>query len=292
MVGTVVARPGRLVRLEACDTVLGTNHPVLLEDGEGPAAAVRLRAFAIDPFAVTNAWFAEFVAASGYVTDAERFGSSFVHAGLLSADVGPTQAVAAAPWWRKVDGADWGHPEGPASGIADRADHPAVHVSFHDAQAFAAWAGGRLPTEAEWEHAARGGLPPGEARFPWGGREPDDGAFTPCNIWQGRFPDHNTAADGFSGTAPVDAFRPNGYGLFNMAGNVWEWSASPFRVRSLAKRARLRNQQAAQSGERVAKGGSYMCHRSYCYRYRIAARSGLVADSSAANTGFRVVFAS
>ena len=276
------------MRLEAGVATVGTDLPVLPEDGEGPVRKARLRAFAIDPFAVTNRWFAEFVAVTGYRTEAEQFGTSFVFAPFLPPDFGSTQAVEQAPWWRMVPGADWAHPEGPGSTVQDRLDHPTVHISFRDAEAFAAWAGGRLPSEAEWEHAARGGTP--DARFPWGAAEPDDTSYHPCNIWQGRFPTENTAADGYRGTAPVDAFPANGYGLFNMAGNVWEWCADPFRVRSLARRARTRNEQAAKSNDRVAKGGSYMCHRSYCYRYRIAARSGLSATSSAGNTGFRLVF--
>lgn len=280
--------PDRFVRLEACETRVGTDSPVLLEDGEGPVRKARLRAFAIDPFAVTNGWFAEFVAATGYRTEAEQFGNSFVFAPFLPPELGPTQAVEQAPWWRMVPGADWAHPEGPGSAVEDRGDHPVVHISFRDAQAFAAWAGGRLPSEAEWEHAARGGSP--DARFPWGTAEPDDASYHPCNIWQGRFPTENTGADGYRGTAPVDAFPANGYGLFNMAGNVWEWCADPFRIRSLSRSARGRNEQAAKSNDRVAKGGSYMCHRSYCYRYRIAARNGLSATSSAGHTGFRVVF--
>ncbi len=288
MPGASGPMPDRFVRLEACVTSIGTDSPVLLEDGEGPVRTARLRAFAIDPFAVTNRWFAAFVAATGYVTEAEQFNSSFVFYQFVPAELAATRRVAQAPWWRFVVGADWAHPEGPGSTIGDRLDHPVVHISFRDAQLFAAWAGGRLPTEAEWEHAARGGI--ADARFPWGMTEPDDRSFFPCNIWQGRFPEENTAADGHRGTAPVGAFSANGYGLFNMAGNVWEWCADPFRVRSMSRQARARNEQSSKSGERVAKGGSYMCHQSYCYRYRIAARSGLSGTSSAGHTGFRVVF--
>lgn len=280
--------PARFVHLASCTSHVGTAAPELPDDGEGPVLRTRLRAYAIDPHAVTNSWFTAFVVATGYTTEAERFGTSFVFGLFLPPGFGPTAAVAAAPWWRCVPGADWAHPEGPGSSVADRGDHPAVHISFADARAFAAWAGGRLPTEAEWEHAARGGL--ANPRFPWGDREPDDESFVPCNIWQGPFPTTNTARDGFHGTAPVDAFAPNGYGLHNMAGNVWEWCSTPFRVRSIGRRARQRNAQGAQSNDRVSKGGSYMCHRSYCYRYRIAARSGTSATTSAGNTGFRIVF--
>ena len=163
---------------------------------------------------------------------------------------------------------------------------PQTHVSWHDATAYAAWAGGRLPTEVEWEHAARGAL--GDVRFPWGDDEPDDETFLPCNIWQGRFPQHNTASDGYAGTAPAASFAPNGYGLYNMAGNVWEWTADDFRIRSLKKQVKERLK--SMQGFKLAKGGSFLCHRSYCYRYRIAARSGISPDSTAAHQGFRVAW--
>src|SRR5262245_35376266 len=179
------------------------------------------------------------------------------------------------------------HPRG-CRNLAGRRDHPVVHVSWNDAVAFAAWAGGRLPTEAEWEYAAAGGRP--GARFPWGDAKPDDVAFQPCNIWQGQFPSYNSGRDGYLGTAPVDAFAANGYGLFNMSGNTWEWCADRFRVRSLSRAAQARNRQAREGEERLLKGGSYLCHRSYCYRDRIAARTGAGADSSTAHVGFRLVF--
>jgi len=266
--------------------LIGTDRPELAMDGEGPARRVMLKPFRLDAHQVTNRRFAAFVAAAGYVTEAERYGWSYVfHLFLDPAFPGP--APEGTPWWRKVDGAHWAAPEGPASSVADRQDHPAIHIAWNDAAAFAAWAGGRLPTEAEWEHAAKGGN--AVARFPWGDVEPDDTtAF--CNIWQGDFPRRNTQADGFIGTAPVDAFRPNGYGLFNMSGNAWEWCADLFRVRSLSQAAKRRNAAAAAERERVMKGGSYLCHVSYCYRYRIAARSGRSPDTSAGHTGFRVAY--
>ena len=264
---------------------VGTDTPVLREDGEGPARRVALRPFRMDAHAVTNRRFAAFVTATGYRTDAERFGWSYVFH-LFLPDGFEAEAPEGAPWWRRVDGACWARPEGPGSTVEGRAEHPVVHVSWNDAAAFAVWAGGRLPTEAEWEHAAKGG--DDRARFPWGEAEPDE-TKTPCNIWQGRFPVHNTGADGFLGTAPVDAFAPNGFGLFNMCGNVWEWCADPFRVRSLSAAAKHRNGAATAERERVMKGGSYLCHRSYCYRYRIAARAGRSPDTSAGHTGFRLV---
>ena len=170
---------------------------------------------------MTNAEFARFVAATGHRTDAERFGWSFVFAGLLPDDFPPTRGVAAAPWWREVHGADWAHP-GARTPNRRRADHPVVHVSRADAEAYAAWCGARLPTEAEWEYAARGGLV-GPA-FPWGD-ELEPGGEHRMNVWQGTFPTEDTGADGWRGTCPVDAFPANGFGLHNMTGNVWEWSA-------------------------------------------------------------------
>lgn len=280
-------RPPRdAVRLPGGAAIVGTDRPGIPVDGEGPARKVSLRPFAIDRHAVSGARFAAFVAATGYVTEAERFGWSFVFH-LLLRDADRYQAPAATPWWRKVDGACWSAPEGPGSDLGEREDHPAVHISLADARAFATWAGGRLPGEAEWEYAAQGGLR--GARFPWGEEEPDDERVF-CNTWQGAFPSVNTAADGYVGTAPVESFAPNGYGLYNMIGNVWEWTADPFRIRSLSKAARLRNEQAMRDDEYVMKGGSYLCHVSYCYRYRIAARSGRPADTSAGNTGFRVAY--
>lgn len=266
---------------------VGTHDPAIPADGEGLVRQVRVAPFAVDAWLVTNARFAAFVAATGYVSEGERLGWGVVFRPLLPDTAAVPPSPGATPWWGVVPGACWHSPEGPGSDVLDRLDHPVVHLSWADARAFAAWAGGRLPTEAEWEHAARGGL--GDAaRFPWGDAEPDDDAFLPCNIWQGRFPDENTAADGWRGTSPVAAFAPNGAGLHDMAGNVWEWTADPFLIRSPAASAAARNALARRERQKVMKGGSFLCHRSYCYRYRIAARSGTAADSGASNTGFRL----
>ncbi|WP_305972124.1 MULTISPECIES: formylglycine-generating enzyme family protein [unclassified Mameliella] len=274
-------------RIPGGKALVGTDHPHLIEDAEGPLRTKTVAPFEIGITTVTNAQFAEFVDATGYVTEAERFGWSFVFWSEVSAEVGPTQGVANVEWWRRVDGANWRDINGP--GTAENAwfpDHPVVQVSWNDARAYAKWIGGRLPTEAEWEHAARGGL--GDVPYPWGHEEPDDTAHFPCNIWQGRFPDRNLGLDGHLTTAPAMSFEPNGYGLYNLVGNVWEWTAEPFRIRSLKRGAKAR--QAAMKGYKLAKGGSFLCHKSYCYRYRIAARTGNSPESTTTHTGFRVVW--
>jgi len=254
-------------------------------DGEGPVRQVTLSSFWVDPVAVSNARFAAFVQATGHVTEAEGYGWSFVFGGLLPDDFPPTRSAAQAPWWRQVFGADWRHPEGPRSSVEDRMEHPVVHVAFIDALAYCAWAGVRLPTEAEWEYAARGGLR--QARFPWG-EELTPGGRHRCNIWQGQFPGHNTLDDGYLGTAPVDAYDPNGFGLHNVAGNVWEWCADWFHT-GFHRNGPRRDPTGPPSGAaKVIRGGSYLCHRSYCTRYRVGARSSNTPDSSTGNMGFRV----
>ena len=267
---------------------IGTTDPIIAGDGEAPPRTTTIRSFAIEPVAVTNARFATFAKATGYVTDSERFGWSFVFSGLLAEDFPPTAAAAAVPWWRRVEGACWSAPLGPGSTVNDKPDHPVTHISWNDAASFARWAGGRLPSEAEWETAARGGLE--DATYPWGNAEPDDETFMPCNIWQGSFPTHNSAADGHLATAPVQSFEPNGLGLYNMSGNVWEWCAERFRVKGMSRAAKRRDAEARAESERVIKGGSFLCHKSYCHRYRIAARTGRSPDSAAVHTGFRLAY--
>ena len=266
--------------------MIGTNKPELAIDGEAPLRKSRVKAFEIEPTVVTNARFAKFVDQTGFVTEAEKFGNSFVFIGLLPQDAAPSQAVGEAPWWRMVEGANWRAPTGPGSEGTWLPDHPVVHVTWNDARQFAKWAGGRLPTEAEWEHAARGGL--GDVRFPWGDREPNDHDFFPCNIWQGKFPDINLQRDGYMATAPAQSFEPNGYGLYNMVGNVWEYTSQAFKVSSLKKN--VIRAHAGKTGFKLAKGGSFLCHASYCYRYRIAARTGSSPDSSTSHQGIRLVF--
>lgn len=266
--------------------LVGTDKPYFRDDGEGPLRRKRMSCFTMDRTSVTNARFAAFVADTGFVTDAERLGDSLVFQGLLPKGTPPSRAVAEAPWWRMIPGACWRAPLGPGSEDACYPDHPVTHVSWQDAMAFAEWGGGRLPNEAEWEHAARGGL--GDVPFPWGTEEPDDHGFQPCNIWQGRFPHQDLALDGYAGTAPARSFQPNGYGLFNMIGNVWELTSELFKVRSLKKSVQAMH--AHKKGYRLSKGGSFLCHRSYCYRYRIAARNSTSADTSTSHLGFRLVY--
>ena len=274
-----------IVWLNGGRTHVGTDRPEIRFDGESPRRRATLRAFGISRFAVTVAEFARFIDESGWKTSADQFGWSYVFRGLLEDGTGPCPPDL--PWWNAVDRANWRFPAGP-SGDKAPGDHPVTHVSHADATAYANWAGGRLPTEAEWEHAARGGR--NEARYPWGDTEPDDDRNIFCNIWQGEFPDENTVRDGFYGTAPVGAFEPNPYGLFNISGNVWEWCADRFRVRSAGKAARVRTNRAIAEREHVLKGGSFLCHKSYCWRYRIAARSGRSSDTTACNAGFRLAF--
>ena len=279
---------GDVVELAGGSFLMGGDDPDANPlDGEGPVREVVLSPYAIGATQVTTAQLAAFVEATGYVTEAEEIGWSYVFAGFLPAALrAVSPRVEQAPWWCAVEGASWRAPEGPGSDLTDRADHPAVHVSWRDAEAYAAWVGGRLPTEAEWEHAARGGLV--QARYPWGD-ELTPGGVHMCNIWQGRFPTRNTAEDGYRGTCPVRAFPPNGYGLYGVAGNVWEMVADRWGTEHTT--AVQHDPRGPAHGEaRVMRGGSYLCHDAYCNRYRVAARTSNTPDSSSGNQGFRVAF--
>uniref|UniRef100_A0AAX7U7R8 Sulfatase modifying factor 1 n=1 Tax=Astatotilapia calliptera TaxID=8154 RepID=A0AAX7U7R8_ASTCA len=277
----------QMVQISGGEFLMGTDNPGIPPDGEGPQRVVYVDSFNIDIHEVTNQQFQSFVLATGYVTEAEKFGDSFVFEGLLSEPVKSqvTQAVAAAPWWLPVKGASWRHPEGPDSNITDRLHHPVLHVSWIDAVAYCSWANKRLPTEAEWEYACRGGLK--DRLYPWGNKLNPKGQHF-ANLWQGDFPTHNSGEDGYIKTSPVMSFPPNAFGLYDMVGNAWEWTADWWTVHHTTDPQR--NPMGPPSGkDKVKKGGSYMCHRSYCYRYRCAARSQNTPDSSASNLGFRCV---
>ncbi len=275
-----------LVDIAAGRFIMGTDEPFRHPgDGEGPKREIALSAYRIGRHSVTNAEFAAFVDATAHTTQAEDFGWSFVFHLFLPDDFPDTRGVAATPWWRQVFGADWAHPQGPQSTIEGLRDHPVVHVSWNDAQAYCRWAGVRLPTEAEWEMAARGGLV--QKRFVWGDEFQLDGQIM-ANIFEGRFPVENTAEDGYVGTSPVGTFPPNGYGLRDMAGNVWEWCRDWFHTTFHVDGPRADPSGPPSGQAKVMRGGSYLCHDSYCHRYRVSARSSNTADSSTGNLGFRV----
>lgn len=280
-----------MVRIDGGEFQMGGDDPdAIPDDGEGPVRTVRLSSYLISATPVTNRQFATFVKATGYETDAERFGWSFVFSSFVNHSRRRhvlDATVPQAPWWLAVAGATWRSPEGPGSSVTARQQHPVVHVSRRDARAYAVWAGKRLPTEAEWECAARGGLD--RARYPWGDELTPRGRWR-CNIWQGHFPTSNTAEDGHLGTAPVKSFAPNGFGLYDMAGNVWEWCADWWSTtwhRDQRPDSRIDPLGPTTGESYVIRGGSYLCHESYCNRYRVAARSHNTPDSSTGNTGFR-----
>jgi len=307
-------KPAGMVWVPAGEYQMGTNDERSFPN-ERPAHAVRLRGFWMDEHEVTNADFSRFVAATGYKTTAERPldweqlktqlppgtpkppETSLVPGSMVFTP--PAQPVPLddyTAWWRWTPGASWRHPEGPSSSLKGREKHPVVHVSWDDAVAYARWAGKRLPTEAEWEWAARGGLV--NKRFVWGDTAPTDHQ---ANIWEGRFPNQNTQADGYAGTAPVESFAANGYGLYDMAGNVWEWCADWYRADEhfkLASQGQCENPSGPKASldpdeptvpKRVTKGGSFLCHISYCESYRPSARRGTAFDSGMSHVGFRCV---
>jgi len=252
--------------------LMGNDGPdAVLGDDEGPARPVELGAFRIAATTVTNAEFTDFVRATQYITDAERLGSSFVFYLQLptSLRARARQVVSQLPWWLPVADASWQRPQGPGSDARLWPGHPVVHVSWNDAQAYCAWAGIGLPSEAQWEYAARGGLQ--GKRFAWGDDLCDAHGIARCNVFRGQFP--NAPLPGWEvGPVAADTGIANGLGLRNVCGNVWEWCGD-----TLA------------GGNRPLRGGSFLCHDSYCNRYRVAARNANTATSSASNIGFRVV---
>ena len=266
---------------------------------EAPEHTATVAPFAIERHPVTNAQFAAFVDATGYVTVAERPLDPALYPGVAPADLLPGALVfrpTAAPvnltdwrqWWDWAPGANWRAPFGAGSDIAGKQDHPVVQVAYPDAAAYAAWAGRRLPTEAEWEYAARAGS---DSTYPWGD-EPTVGGEPMANTWQGRFPYRNDGARGWMGTSPVGAFPPNGFGLLDMIGNVWEWTTTRF---SAGHRAVPGNACCPPGSDpdptvsQTLKGGSHLCAPEYCHRYRPAARSPQSQDSSTTHIGFRCV---
>ena len=288
-----------LVRIPAGTFLMGSDE---FYPEEGPVHERFVDSFEIDAHPVTNAQFAAFVEATGYLTVAEeplaagqfpslpkeeRVPGSMV----FTPTVGPVDLRDWRRWWAWVPGACWREPSGPGSGIDDRTDHPVVQVAYRDAISYAAWAGKRLPSEAEWEYAARGGLR--SARFSWGDDPRPDGRLL-ANHWQGRFPYLNTGANGWVGTSPVGSFPPNGYGLYDVTGNVWEWTSDLYTPRHFGARIApqprgrvLPVSQPTVERRRVLKGGSHLCAPEYCLRYRPAARSAQTEDTAMTHIGFR-----
>ena len=279
---------------------------------EAPTHKVAVDGFWIDRHCVTNAQFRRFVEATGYVTLAEKPADPADYPGADPAMLAPSSVVFVAPrgpvdlrnhylWWHYVQGADWRHPYGPASSIDGKDDHPVVHVAFEDALAYAHWAGKELPSEAEWEFAARGGLD--GAEFAWGEEFTPEGRYM-ANTWQGEFPWQNLEEDGFTGTAPVGSFPPNGYDLYDMAGNVWEWTTDWYQEHGKITHAccTLHNPRGGEQDashdprnpqvripRRVMKGGSHLCAPNYCRRYRPAARMAQPIDTATGHLGFRCI---
>ena len=309
--------PGEMILIKGGSFLMGsTDEDKLARNVEKPPHEVTVSDFMIDKTEVTNAQFAAFVEETGYVTKAERDidwqelkvqlppGAQKPPEEMLKAgSMVFTPPASAVPlnnirgWWSWVTGANWRHPEGPGSDINDRADHPVVHVAWDDAVAYAKWASKRLPTEAEWEYAARGGLK--ENVFTWG-NDPFSDEKPQANIWQGEFPHQNSEADGYTRTAPVKTYAGNGFGLFDMSGNVWEWCSDWWRVDLYRHRAgkgapvidpdgppNFFDPRHAHESQRVTRGGSFLCHDCYCAAYRPAGRRGTAFDTGMSHIGFR-----
>jgi formylglycine-generating enzyme len=300
--------PAAMAWIAGGNFLMGSNHHY---PEEAPAHPVSVDGFWIDSHPVTNQQFSRFVSATGYVTLAEKTPRAEDYPGAIPEMLKPGSVVFQKPprpisisqhlvWWRYVLGADWRHPLGPASDLSGKAQHPVVHISYEDAEAYANWAGKAMPTEAEWEFAARSGL--NDAEFAWGDVLMPEGQIM-ANTWQGRFPWENLTCRGFEGTSPVGFFPPNAFGLFDMIGNVWEWTTDWYAPRHVVApmaasgccagmhdaRARSIEPGGLRIPRRVIKGGSFLCAPSYCRRYRPAARMAQPIDSAACHLGFRCV---
>ncbi|MBT9382302.1 formylglycine-generating enzyme family protein [Pseudooceanicola sp. CBS1P-1] len=281
------ALKAELVKIPGGIFEMGTRKSTFPEDLDSPRRKVKVSPFRIGATTVTNAQYARFVAETGYRTVAEQEGWSYVFH-ILLAD--PAQYPVSPPglrWWRQVHGAFWAAPEGPGSSWQDgRADHPVAQMCWYDALAYVTWAGLRLPREAEWERAARGGK--ARLKFPWGNALVPETGFA-MNTWQGNFPDENSAEDGFVGTAPARSYAPNGYGLYNCTGNVWEWVADYYGPRTPPGALPEVDPAGPAEGQaRIQRGGSFLCHVSYCDRYHVHSRTRNDPDSATSNAGFRV----
>jgi formylglycine-generating enzyme required for sulfatase activity len=284
-----------MVWVQAGDFLMGSDQ---FYREERPVHRRNVDGFWIDRHLVTNRAFARFVDATGYRTMAEQQPDPRLYPDAAPSLLAPGSSVFRKPqgpvslgdyraWWDYVPAANWRHPEGPGSDISDRMDHPVVHVGYDDARAYAAWAGKSLPTEAEWEFAARGGLD--GAAYAWGD-EPMPGGRIMANTWQGRFPWENLAEDGYEGTSPAGAFPANGYGLFDMIGNVWEWTDSPVTPHAAATHGCCSpGDNDPRTTRRIVKGGSHLCAPNYCLRFRPAARQAEPIDTSTSHIGFRCI---
>ncbi len=310
-------KPPGMVLIPGGEFVMGTEGETVHKN-EQPAHRVKIKALFMDEHEVTNAQFREFVDATKYVTTAEKPpdweelkqqlppGTPKPPAEMLVAGSmvflptkSPVPTDNAALWWKWTPGAYWNHPEGPGSNLEGRENHPVIHVSWYDATEYAKWAGKRLPTEAEWEYASRGGKT--SQKFSWGNEGLTDSDGKKANVWQGHFPNENTKVDGWERTAPVKSYAPNGYGLYDMAGNAWEWCNDWYRADAyvqLSKNAVVDNPKGPSESfdpnepytpKRVIRGGSFLCHVSYCESYRNAARRGNSPDTGMSHVGFRCV---
>jgi formylglycine-generating enzyme len=276
-------QPPNMVWIPAGEFAMGSDD---FYPEERPVRRVRVSGFWIDRCPVTNSEFRRFVEATGYVTVAERDLDPEPGSLVFRKTAGPVDLSDFRAWWVYVPAASWNRPEGPGSSVGGRERHPVVHVAPEDAEAYASWAGKELPTEAEWERAARGGLE--GAVYSWGD-EPRPRGRPPANTWQGEFPWQNTCEDGYEGTSPVGAFPANGYGLSDMTGNVWEWTADGYTDGATAAPCCAVRPEVAEIPLRVIKGGSHLCAPSYCLRYRPAARQPQAIDTSTSHIGFRCV---